>query len=341
VPFLGSAASAVGRPEELRWSFRKPFFPFGAELADELARDSSYYSLAEAGQDVALKELLDAATRVTPSVDREKLRTAFEPVICKHVGMPSLSLIASFFVHVQSTRRDLDQQLRETFNVETKPGTLQTTLAKIPKIKLYVTTNYDDLIERALAEVDPPRYPHVLVDRLDKGLWIYKQDAAPESVDPTDLDDRLGDPRTGEPTAPIVFKSHGSIDRKSCLNDTYLITEEDYVDFLGRAQGDYIPAYIRRLMAGKKLLFLGYSLEDWNVRVILSKLLNSRRQTRVTRTRKTTTRIGRTTRSCATGRSYAAATEQRVWQARNLNIYSMDLREFAKKLVAALDERRT
>jgi SIR2-like domain len=347
VPFFGSAASAVGRPEEggLKWCLRKPFFPFGAELADELARDSSYYSLAEAGQDVALTELLDAAAKATPGVDLDKLRTAFEPVICKHVGMPSLALIASFFAHVQSTRGDLDQQLRETFSVESKPGPLQTTLAKIPKIKLYVTTNYDDLIEKALAEVDPPRHPHVLVDRLDKGLWIYKQDAAPGPVDPIDLDDLLGDPQTGEPTAPIVFKLHGSIDRKNSEHDTYLITEEDYVDFLGRAQGDYIPAYIRRLMAGKKLLFLGYSLEDWNVRVILSKLLNSRRQTPDAGNAKPQSddddrKSDRELRYWAVVRGRNDA-EQRVWQAKNLNIYSMDLREFTKKLVAALDERRT
>jgi hypothetical protein len=337
VPFFGSAASAVGRSEESgSWGFRKPFFPFGGELADELARESSYYKNAEAGQDIAMTDLLDAAAKVTPGVDRDKLRTAFEPVISKHVGIPSLALIASFFAHVQSTRGDLDRELRETFSVESKPGPLQTALAKIPMIKLYVTTNYDDLIERALAEVDPPRHPHVLVDRLDKGLWIYKQDAEPEPVLPNNLEDLLGDGQTGEPTAPIVFKLHGGIDRKKRENDTYLITEEDYVNFLGRAEDHYIPAYIRRLMAGKKLLFLGYSLEDWNVRVILSKLANSGRQAPGAGEDDADRRDGEFRYwAVVRGRNDA---EQRVWQAKNLNIYSMDLREFTKNLTAALDE---
>ena len=84
----------------------------------------------------------------------------------------------------------------------------------------------------------------------------------------------MTDTETGEPSAPILFKMHGSIDRKNRKNDSYLITEEDYVDYLGRDQGNYIPPYINRLMQGKNFLFLGYSLEDWNVRVILRKLLN-------------------------------------------------------------------
>ena len=338
VPFFGSAASAICRPEgETKWGFRKPFFPFGAELADKLARDSRYYSSAQVGQDVALKELLDEAAKVVPGVDLDKLKTAFEPVIWKHVGMPSLALTASFFAHVQTTRGDLDKQLRETFSVDPELGELQTTLAKIPALKLYVTTNYDDLIERALA----PRDPHVVVDRLDKGRWIYKNGAGPEPVDPIDLDRLLGDPQTGEPKAPIVFKLHGSIDRKSSKYDSYLITEEDYVDFLGRAQGNYIPDYIRRLMAGKKLLFLGYSLEDWNVRVILSKL--QRQSTDAYNSQPRPDDDGENNGelrywAVVRGRNDA---EQRVWQAKNLNIYSMDLREFTKKLVAALDERRT
>jgi hypothetical protein len=128
VPFFGSAASAICRPEEdgLKWGFRKPFFPFGGELADKLARDSSYYSSAEAGQDVALNELLDAAAKVAPGVKLDDFREAFKPVVERHVGTPPLALIASFFARVQSTRRNLDRQLRETFSVKTDPGPLQT-----------------------------------------------------------------------------------------------------------------------------------------------------------------------------------------------------------------------
>ena len=177
------------------------------------------------------------------------------------------------FVQVQASREDLESKLHKAFDVTAEPGSLHKLLAAMETIPLYVTTNYDDLLERALE----PRRPNVLVDRLDKGLTIKTDSGAPELIDRTgsDLRNRLTDPETGKPTAPILFKMHGSVDRKDRINDSYLITEEDYVDYLGRDQGRYVPPYIEELMRKKNFLFLGYSLEDWNVRVILRKLLES------------------------------------------------------------------
>jgi SIR2-like domain len=165
------------------------------------------------------------------------------------------------------------------------------------------------------------------VDRLQKGLAISTDSGPLETISRTgkDLDQRLANPQTGEPTAPIVFKMHGSIDRKEPKNDSYLITEGDYVDYLGRDQGNYVPPYIDGLMEGKNFLFLGYSLEDWNVRVILSKLLS--------RIRPHDVRCW----AIVLGRSEA---EQRIWQSQSLNIYPMDLLKFSNKLAAELDRAR-
>jgi hypothetical protein len=77
-------------------------------------------------------------------------------------------------------------------------------------------------------------------------------------------------------------------------------------------------------MEGKNFLFLGYSLEDWNVRVILRKLL-------------TPIRLG-DVRCWAIVRGHSD-TEQRVWQSHGLNIYPMDLLKFSEKLAAELDRR--
>ena len=67
-------------------------------------------------------------------------------------------------------------------------------------------------------------------------------------------------------------------------------------------------------MQGKDFLFLGYSLADWNVRVILRKLLKRS--------------IARPVKA---GRSLTAKTwvEQEVWQASNLKIYPMNILAFA------------
>ena len=134
----------------------------------------------------------------------------------------------------------------------------------------------------------------------------------------------MTDPITGNPTAPILFKMHGSINRKEQQKDGYLITEGDYVDYLGRDGGDYIPIYIDSLMSGKYILFLGYSLEDWNVRVILSKLLK---------------KIQPGDARCWAVVFGRSEEEQEIWKTDHLNIYAMDLLEFTDKLVAELDQR--
>jgi hypothetical protein len=54
-----------------------------------------------------------------------------------------------------------------------------------------------------------------------------------------------------------------------------IVTEEDYIQFLtvvGREIGG-IPTYIKRLIQQGTLLFLGYSLEDWDFRTIFKGLV--------------------------------------------------------------------
>ena len=112
---------------------------------------------------------------------------------------------------------------------------------------------------------------------------------------------------------------HGSVDKTASENDCFLITEEDYVDFLGRDKGYYVPPYVDALMLGKDFLFLGYSLADWNVRVVLRKLLKSAPATRPNM-------------KCWAIVRNKSHVEQQVWHAQNLNIYPMDLLTFAEEL---------
>ena len=68
---------------------------------------------------------------------------------------------------------------------------------------------------------------------------------------------------------------HGDISDFSSL----LVTDDDYIDFtvsLGqRAQGKdaIIPHWIRRALTDTTLLFVGYSLEDMNFRVLMRQLM--------------------------------------------------------------------
>jgi SIR2-like domain len=279
VPFFGAAASAVYRPPDEQWKPGKSFLPFGSELARMLAKDANY---------------------------PEGLMS----------GSLDLALIASY-AEVQANRSYLDDNLHKAFSADCNPGDLHTTIAGFEATRLYVTTNYDDLLEKALA----PRQPHLIIDRGSHGLWVTPSGKQPEQVPQTGqrIYELLNDEKTQLPSRPIIFTMHGSVNKAHSDEDCYLITEEDYVDFLGRDGGCYVPPYIDALMQGKDFLFLGYSLADWNVRVILRKLL------------KRSTALARPVKCWAivNGKNRV---EQQVWQANNLNIYPMDILAFAKEL---------
>jgi hypothetical protein len=123
-----------------------------------------------------------------------------------------------------------------------------------------------------------------------------------------------------------LFKLHGHIERDPArsADDTFVITEEDYVSFLGRINsGDsVIPADLVTIMQSRTLLFLGYGLRDWNFRVLLDRLNRSRLQPK---------------------RSYAISyniksPESELWGARKVVVFKADLNEFVPRLNARLGQ---
>src|SRR6202011_2510542 len=132
--------------------------------------------------------------------------------------------------HVEGTREYVDDDLHRSFAVKCSPGELHHTLARVEATRLFITTNYDDLLEQALE----PREPHLIIDRGSQGLWVTVAGKKPEPV-PSSGDrmyELLNDGKTQLPARPIIFKMHGSVDKTDADKDCYLITEEDYVDFL-------------------------------------------------------------------------------------------------------------
>jgi hypothetical protein len=55
--------------------------------------------------------------------------------------------------------------------------------------------------------------------------------------------------------------------------DTFVVSEDDYIDYLaGESVRSLIPAYLVRRIRESDMLFLGYSMRDWNLRVILRQI---------------------------------------------------------------------
>jgi NAD-dependent SIR2 family protein deacetylase len=192
-------------------------------------------------------------------------------------GYNDLARVASWLAMKEGSPR-LKRELREAIAVDCKTGSLHEFLASNERLRLVITTNYDDLIERALEERwiaegrKAGRHPWIVVDRGDRqAVWV-RQSGQPWKRDRADrLEKTIRDDQQ-----PIVFKMHGSLNRERKDDDEYLITEEQYIDFLGRGDKVPIPPMIEQMMLGRHLLFLGYGLHDWNVRVLLLKLSKTR-----------------------------------------------------------------
>lgn len=152
------------------------------------------------------------------------------------------------------------------------------TAAKPP---LIVTTNYDDLMEVALAAAGEPydviAYIAEGPDEGRFGLWTPDGSLEPIADARTNIDFDP-DRRT------VVLKIHGFVDRRHSGDDnedSYVITEDHYIEYLTRMDlDDLIPVKILERLRNCHFLFLGYSLTDWNLRAILYKLWSDRRRDR-------------------------------------------------------------
>lgn len=114
-------------------------------------------------------------------------------------------------------------------------------LAKLP-CKIYITTNYDTLMEDALERV-----------RGDESIEVIS----------SDRDIRVEDPGTKD-NCVWVIKMHGCI--KKNLHEI-VIGESDYLEYETRYEK--MNALVSRLMQDYSVLFLGYSISDWNMSKIL------------------------------------------------------------------------
>jgi NAD-dependent SIR2 family protein deacetylase len=233
-------------------------------------------------------------------------------------GSADLALVASYLVQKKDSLT-LRAELRAALTVPCQPGPLHLLLGGLDTLSLYVTTNYDDLIETALA----PRSPLVVVDRGTPGNVSCRAPGGEwKEIEAKNLRYEIADKNR-----PIVLKLHGSLDRDDRTNDTFLITEEHYVDFLGRPEGTQIPSMLLNQMRERSFLFLGYGLKDWNVRVLLRKLAQARGRT---------DKITSWAIVLEPGQS-----EQEVWRRQDVEIHGVDLDSFVARLRDALEQLET
>ncbi len=134
-----------------------------------------------------------------------------------------------------------------------EPDEPHAVLADLP-LSVYVTTNYDDFMVRALQNRhrDPRRETCRWNDLTREQPSLFDKEP---NYRPT-------------PANPIVFHLHGHTDP-----DSLVLTEDDYLEFLaGMHDPDLLPEPVRSVLARSSMLFIGYRVADWNIRVLLQGL---------------------------------------------------------------------
>jgi hypothetical protein len=236
VPFLGAGANLVERPADARWQ-ADGYLPSGAELATYLAQPYSY-----------------------PEADLDLLRV-------------------SQWVDLVSSPRALVDELHGVFSREYRPNRLHRFLSELPRIlreqgrqvcgQLVLTTNYDDVLERAFEEAGEPVDVVVYETRRNEQQFVHLRSNGQR----VPIDDPARYREFALEERSVILKIHGDVDPEDSDHDTFVVTEDDYIDYLaGESVRALIPAYLMRRIRESDLLFLGYSMRDWNLRVILRQI---------------------------------------------------------------------
>lgn len=287
VPFLGAGASFVGRPAGAQW-------------------DSAHPAFLPSGRE--LSHFLAAETSF-PSQDPRDL--------------DDLAKVASYYA-TMSGRRTLRERLREVLNHDYQCGALHQFLAAVPAPLVIVSTNYDTLIEQAFLAAGKP-YDLVIhpADRKDiaNAIWWWPHGASePQVKVPNELDIDLT-------KTTVLYKMHGTIEPNTAKYDNFVITEEDYVEFLSRmTTNTAVPALFYEHFRTRSFLFLGYGLGDWNLRVVLKNL-----DKYLSGKRPTADEDDEVLPSWAM-QLHPSELERRLWEKRNVSIFDLTLDDFVARM---------
>jgi hypothetical protein len=313
IPFLGAGVNLCDRTPEIEWEHGQcNYLPNGGELAAYLSENFDYPS---------------SETQVScPSCDSK-------------VPLKTQDLMrVSQYVAVMNGTGPLYDTLHFLFDVDYRLTPLHQFFAILPATlrakgyphpyQLIVTTNYDDLLERAFEEANEPfDLVCYVAEGKQRGKFLHRPpggearliEKANEYYDlPLEMH---GNRAIAKRT--VILKIHGAVDRTApdAEQDSYVVTEDHYIDYLTRTDiSILLPATLAaKLRSGHHFLFLGYGLRDWNLRVILHRIWGDQK---------------------LSYKSWAIQLnpdelDREFWMKRNVVVFDVHLKEY----IAALSER--
>jgi NAD-dependent SIR2 family protein deacetylase len=175
---------------------------------------------------------------------------------CQYPGPDREDLLrVTQYYQMKNDQLELRLAVAKYLNVAgVEPSAVHRSLAALP-LSYVLTTNFDDLMERALRAAEVAHNEPIPGKTKTPKVYTYKPHGDKEEVEP------------GTESEPVVYKLHGSLSTP----DSLVITEDDFVEFLSciMISEPPLPAHIKSLFEQKSILFIGYGLKDWNIRVLM------------------------------------------------------------------------
>ena len=241
-------------------------------------------------------------------------------------GNLDLASVAQFAYSKESG--PLYDALAEIFRESYEPTAMHRLLTRVAvNLRLIVTTNYDDLMERALDEAnnaittDQGKVHYDIVwyeaEGQNRGRFFHRPWAgAPRLIDQSNIYDGIDLTKR-----PVILKIHGAIDRFTPAGgrprDSFVIAEDQYIEYLLRTGlGTFLPSALSEELGECHILFIGYGLRDWNMRVLLRRVWQESRLQWP---------------SWAVQRDIDPV-ERELWKDRNVTLVAAELEEFTRKL---------
>ena len=177
----------------------------------------------------------------------------------------------------------LHEELHTVLGADHEPGPVQQLLARIPAVlrergmpyQLIVTTAFDSGIERAFADAEEELdvVTFIAAGSL-RGRFVHSPPGAePRVVEiPNAYADLSLDRRT------VLLRLRGIADPAlERAWESLVVTEDDHIDYPGPTELEgAIPVTLAARLRRSHLLFLGYDLADWNLRLVVNRLRGGR-----------------------------------------------------------------
>lgn len=285
----------------------KNYLPTGAELAVKLAQDYGFPDtqtvLNWKTQWQTVKGKLQAAIAAQ---DWSIVEQAAD--LASKLVFPDLARVSQFADTMRPpTATALQEALHNLFSQRYEPTDLHEVLAHIPSLvttvnrkPIFITTNYDTVLEHALAErnepfdvvyyreppnADVPCYRHW--KNAHKHFRGEEKSFSSTHTEITPLQSYADLPLgADEPLRPasdpkcarvVIVKIHGTVAPDAFDESGFVITSDHYVNFLRRVEvSNPLPKFLASRMIHCHFLFLGYGLQDVNILVICQNLWGQR-----------------------------------------------------------------